>query len=83
MTAETGTGTTPRSRAAALSADLERRALTLVDQTHRILVADLRAELERRLKTEERPLAALTIYNLINSKQLRLTAGRELERPSA
>lgn len=83
MVPESRVANSPRSRAAALSADIERRVLRLVDEAQSIPVTKLRAGLEPKLSPEERSLVSLVIYNLINSKKLSLTARRELERPSS
>jgi hypothetical protein len=72
-----------RSRAAELSDDLEERVLRLVANASRIPVGDLRVGLEPKLTDEQRSLLPLAIYNLINSKRLVLTAGRELQLPSS
>ena len=59
----------PRRRAAALSADLERRVLRLVDEAQSIPVTKLRADLEPKLSPEERSLVSLVLYNLINGRE--------------
>lgn len=69
-----------RSRAAELSERLEERVLQAVKDS-KISVGELRALLEPKLSLEQRSLLQLAIYNLINSKRLELTAGRELQRP--
>jgi hypothetical protein len=71
-----------RSRAAELSDALEDRVFKFVAKSSTISVAKLRFQLEPKLTPAERSLLPLAIYNLINSKRLVLTAGRDLRLPN-